>query len=102
MNELDESEREKRRKVLKAKLKDKISNYRNSGKSAAASKQRPDLCATLLEHGVDDANILQVAKNLNVNKLRHVVEDMKRGIKAEASNANDEEALPPPESNHRE
>ena len=95
MNNSNDSEH---RRLLKAKLRNKMHESRYGNTSAAtASHSRPDLCATLLEQGIDDANLLQLAQNLNVDKLRNVVSDMKRAAKGETSAPNDEEA-PPPES----
>ena len=84
------------RKLLKEKLKNKINNSRNNNNKN--THKRPDICSTLLEHGIDDANLLQLAKNLNIEKMRNAIGDMKQNARANASETNDEEEALPPES----
>lgn len=95
------------REELRKKLRNKIGEKRTQ---QPVTKKNIDIGGELLRQGIDDPEILNMAKNIgnNPNKALDVVKDLIKNIKDEKQEENndgddddDEEELPPSPSNNK-
>ena len=90
------------REELRKKLRDKIGEKRTQ---QPVTKKNIDIGGELLRQGIDDPEILNMAKNIgnNPNKALDVVKDLVKNIKDEKQEENDDddEELPPSPSNNK-